>query len=79
MILAGREIILMLRSLCICVFLGGGGQTHSLTWHRHGDRIPGSRLTARVWMPVDPRMHPRGGISAIETIYNSTGHHHGSL
>lgn len=52
------------RSLSACYFLNtsflsfllsGGGITHSLSWHRKGDRIAGCKLYARVWTPEDPR------------------------
>lgn len=38
-----------------CVFSGDGGITHSLSWHRKGERVTGCKLYARVWTPEDPR------------------------
>lgn len=35
--------------------VSGGGISHSLSWHKKGDRIPGCKLYARVWTPEDPR------------------------
>lgn len=38
----------------------GGGITHSLSWHRKGERIAGCKLFARVWTPEDPRLNQKG-------------------
>ncbi|KAJ6649166.1 hypothetical protein Bhyg_04399 [Pseudolycoriella hygida] len=37
-----------------------GGISHSLSWHKKGERIPGCKLYARVWTPEDPRASQRG-------------------
>ncbi|XP_055698933.1 pancreas transcription factor 1 subunit alpha [Phlebotomus papatasi] len=43
------------------IILRGSGMSHSLSWHRKGDRVPGARLFARVWTPEDPRAAQRNG------------------
>ncbi|XP_055375322.1 pancreas transcription factor 1 subunit alpha [Condylostylus longicornis] len=43
-----KKIILRDRSI---------GMTHSLSWHRKGDRYPGTKLYARTWIPEDPRLN----------------------
>lgn len=41
------------------MFAGGGGITHSLSWHRKGERVTGCKLYARVWTPEDPRANQK--------------------
>ncbi|XP_055683706.1 pancreas transcription factor 1 subunit alpha [Lutzomyia longipalpis] len=43
------------------IILRGSGMSHSLSWHRKGDRVPGARLFARIWTPEDPRAVQRNG------------------
>lgn len=38
----------------VSAIFSGGAFTHSLSWHRKGEHIPGCKLYARVWTPEDP-------------------------
>uniref|UniRef100_A0A182Y5A9 Uncharacterized protein n=1 Tax=Anopheles stephensi TaxID=30069 RepID=A0A182Y5A9_ANOST len=52
--------------------LGGSGQTHSLSWHRKGDRNANGRYFARIWRPEDPRSNHRN-IAAGPSTYATNG------
>ncbi|XP_050083745.1 pancreas transcription factor 1 subunit alpha [Anopheles aquasalis] len=43
---------------------GGSGQTHSLSWHRKGDRNANGRYFARIWRPEDPRSNNHRNVTA---------------
>ncbi|KAL1399870.1 hypothetical protein pipiens_007887 [Culex pipiens pipiens] len=49
---------------------GGSGQTHSLSWHRKGDRNANGRYFARIWRPEDPRSNQRN-IAAGPSTYSN--------
>ncbi|XP_035899411.1 pancreas transcription factor 1 subunit alpha [Anopheles stephensi] len=51
---------------------GGSGQTHSLSWHRKGDRNANGRYFARIWRPEDPRSNHRN-IAAGPSTYATNG------
>ncbi|XP_040157790.1 pancreas transcription factor 1 subunit alpha [Anopheles arabiensis] len=51
---------------------GGSGQTHSLSWHRKGDRNANGRYFARIWRPEDPRSNHRN-IAAGPSAYATNG------
>lgn len=54
--------------------VSGDGISHSLSWHRKGDRMSSGRLYARVWTPDDPRSIQRS-LSMIASL--PTGSHTG--
>ncbi|XP_059607446.1 pancreas transcription factor 1 subunit alpha isoform X2 [Phlebotomus argentipes] len=53
------------------ILRAGSGVSHSLSWHRKGDRVPGARLFARVWTPEDPRAVQRNGSAGPSFINHS--------
>lgn len=53
--------------------VSGGGISHSLSWHKKGDRIPGCKLYARVWTPEDPRANQRGLAGPSYPVGSHTG------
>ncbi|KAL5274124.1 PTF1A family protein [Megaselia abdita] len=48
-----------------------GGVSHSLSWHRKGDRYPGSKLYARLWTPEDPRGN-RSSNNSLSSLHSSS-------
>ncbi|XP_058059970.1 pancreas transcription factor 1 subunit alpha [Anopheles bellator] len=52
---------------------GGSGQTHSLSWHRKGDRNANGRYFARIWRPEDPRNNHRNIAAGGPSTYASNG------
>ncbi len=55
------------------LLVSGGGISHSLSWHKKGDRIPGCKLYARVWTPEDPRASQRGLAGPSYPVGSHTG------
>lgn len=46
-------------SFNVSFFIAGSVGTHSLSWHRKGDRNLNGRYFARIWRPEDPRSNIR--------------------
>lgn len=44
------------------IFAGSIG-THSLSWHRKGDKNANGRYFARIWRPEDPRSNNRHSLN----------------
>lgn len=57
----------------LSLMVSGGGISHSLSWHKKGDRIPGCKLYARVWTPEDPRASQRGLAGPSYPVGSHTG------
>lgn len=48
-----------------------GGISHSLSWHRKGDRNPNIKLYARLWTPEDPRGN-RISSNSLSSLHSSS-------
>lgn len=59
----------------VLLIISGDGFSHSLSWHRKGDRMSSGRLYARVWTPEDPRSLQRSlnMIASLPTESSHTG------
>lgn len=57
--IVSNELLMSFYFSFSCMFSGDGGITHSLSWHRKGERVTGCKLYARVWTPEDPRANQK--------------------